>query len=414
MTEPGEAQPTPVAPHPSEAAPSEPPSSGIFAFVAGLVLLGGAGLLAATMLGGAEDDGLGTKGGGGGWGGRGGGASTGPAAVRVHDVEVGSLTQQRRVPGEVFVRRRATLRARSTGEVTRLAVQLGGEVKAGELIAALDPGTLPAEVARAQALVAAAKARTARARAVLAQAIREQKRTEDLATQKAASTSELEAAAAAVALAEADVAIGLAEEDRAAADLAVLQVRQRQTRVTAPFSGRVALLNVEQGTMMSAGEPVAVVIANEAPRVRFAVGESEATVLRLGAPVQVRIGDVRVAGEIDALGAEVEPESRTLAVEAALKEVPEGAQILPGTFVEVEVALGATESATVVPLEALLGSGPMRKLIVVEQGKARVVETRVLLEDGQRAAVSGVTQGQRVVVGGLEGLEDGADVEVVQ
>jgi RND family efflux transporter MFP subunit len=404
MTEPAQSPPDATT-------PTEPPSSGLFAFVAGVVLLGGAGLLAATMLGGAEDDGLGSKGGG--WGGPGGGAPSGPAAVRVHDVEVGSLTQQRRVPGEIFVRRRATLRARSTGEVTRVGVKLGQEVKAGDLVASLDPGTLPAEVARAEALLAAAKARTGRALAVLAQAQRDQKRTQNLATQKAASTAELETAASAVALAQADVAIGRAEEDRAAADLAVLQVRQRQTWMTAPFSGRVATLHVEQGTMMSAGEPVAVLVANEAPRVRFAVGESEATALRLGAPVQIRVGGVRVPGEIDALGAEVEPESRTLAVEATLN-VPEEGQLLPGTFVEVEVALGATESATVVPLEALLGNGPVRKVIVVEQGKARVVETRVLLEDGEKAAVSGVHEGQRVVVGGLDGLKDGADVEVVQ
>lgn len=416
MTEPAEREPPAqdeTSPAPS--AGGEPPSSGLFAFVAGLCLLGGAAVLAATMLGGAEDDGLGGggRGGHGGWGG-GGGGSDGPAAVRVHDVEVGSLTRERRVPGEVFVRRRATLRARSTGEVTRVGVKLGQEVKPGELIAQLDPGTLPAEIARAQALVAAAKARTGRALAVLAQAKRDQKRTDNLAKQKAASTAEVETAAAAVALAEADVAIGRAEEDRAAADLAVLQVTQRQTRVTAPFSGRVATLHVEQGSMMSPGESVAVLIANEAPRVRFSVGESEASVLRIGAPVQVRVGDVIVEGEIDALGAEIESESRTLTVEASMKARPEGAQLLPGTFVEVEVALGATESATVVPLEALLGNGPVRQVIVVEQGKARIVETRVLLEDGERAAVSGVREGQRVVVGGLEGLKDGAQVEVVQ
>jgi hypothetical protein len=101
-----------------------------------------------------------------------------------------------------------------------------------------------------------------------------------------------------------------------------------------------------------------------------------------------------------------------LQVEAKLLVDADTPSLLPGTFVDVVLALGATEAGLVVPREALIGRGPVRTLYVVENGAVRAVDVTVLVEDGKRAAVSGTTAGTEFVVQGRDLVTDGAKVDV--
>jgi len=339
-----------------------------------------------------------------------------PVAVTTAVVAFDALTAEQRIPGEILPSRRAGLKAKASGTLFRVKKKLGDKVLSGELIALIEAGTLPAEVERAVALSQIASAQRERQAVVVEQLTRDVARKQKLESEGATSKTDREQTEHALALARSDLAIAAAEEARARADVRILEMRLEDTRVTAPFSGKIARVYVDEGTVVTAGAPLVDVVDDLAPKVAFSVRESERARLRPGAPVVVTVqtGDepLLVTGEVERIGAEVDPSTRTVLVEARLVVAADGPSPLPGTFVDVTLALGATEQGLVVPSEALIGRGPVRTLFVVEDGQAKAVDVTVLVEDGARAAVSGAKDGAEVVVDGRDLIKDGTKVDV--
>jgi RND family efflux transporter MFP subunit len=154
-----------------------------------------------------------------------------------------------------------------------------------------------------------------------------------------------------------------------------------------------------------------------------------------GLPIQIRVDAyprepfrgaiVRVAPALDVA-------SRTVAVEAELEN--KDGRLMPGMFCRVALDLGTRQQALLVPLRALVtrrGRNPdgderraAARVFVVRDRRARLTQIQLGAEDagkGKRAGddggrgevLSGLEQGQQVVVEGHDSLEDGARVEVV-
>lgn len=387
----------------------------LFPIVAGVVLLAGALLLSFGVLSGGGGGGP-AGGGGPGFG----GAPGGPAQVvpvRLATVEKGELSRERRLPGEIVAERRAALHAEVGGQVNTLPKRLGEPVKQGELLVTLDAGALPAEVRRAEASAEVARARADRARIVLEQRQRDVERRVGLAKEGAVSASELDATRTELKTAEVDLALAEAEARRADAETEALRVRLAQTRVRAPFDGTIAAVHVDPGTIVSAGRLLVEVVSQGAPLVRFSIGEGDAAALERGEKVRLKTALAEHEAEVIRIGSAVDPESRTLPVEARLL-VPEGQAVppdaLPGMFVEVSLEANAPPESLVVPLTALAGKGAQRTAFVDDGGVARARAVRVLLDDGKHAAVSGLSAGERVVVVGADTLRDGQKIEAVE
>lgn len=394
--------------------------STLFPVVAGAVLLLGALVLSFGVLSGGGQSGpnagVAGKGGPGGHGGPG-GAASGPVPVRVALVEKGSLSKERRLPGEIVADRRAALHAEVGGPIDSLPKRLGEAVKKGELVVVIGAGALPAELKRAAAAAEVASARADRARIVLEQRRRDVERREGLSKEGAVSASELDATRTELKTAEVDLALADAEARRADADVEALRVRVAQTRVRAPFDGHIAAAPIDEGTIVAPGRLLVEIVSGGAPLVRFSIGEGDAASLSRGEKVKLKTSTASYEAEVLRIGAAVDPESRTLPVEARLL-APEGEPLptdaLPGMFVEVALEASAPAESVVVPLGALSGKGAQRTAFLLEDGVARARQVRVLLDDGKRAAVDGLTEGERVIVAGADGVRDGQKVEVVK
>lgn len=389
--------------------------------VAGVVLLIGAGLFATSTLLGGEEAAAGASG----------APAGGPSAaqlpgaakpgatstvpVRLHLARSGDLARERRVPGEVVAAQRAALHAEVGGAVAQIARRLGEKVSAGEGLITIDPGVLPAELRRAEASSEIAAARATRATIVLEQRGKEAARAKNLAGEGAASTAELERALTEERTAQADLALAEAEARRAEAEVETLRVRLAQTKIRAPFRGRIAALHVDVGTTVSPGRLLVEVVGDEEPLVRFALAEGEAGSLDVGAHIEVLTVGASLTAEVVRTGAALDADSRTLPIEARLLiEESSSLRVLPGSFVEVRVAASAPKDAVIVPLSALGGRGPERTAFVVEDNIARARPVRVLLDDGRQAAVRGLDEGTAVVAAGAAELRDGQAVEVLR
>ena len=235
-------------------------------------------------------------------------------SVKVLTIGVGTLQSSAEFAGEVRARVESRLGFRVAGKLSQRPVQLGEHVKAGQLLAQLDPQDyrLAADAARAQLAVAASNRD---------QAAADFKRFKELRDQNFISGAEFERRTTALKAAQ-------AQYDQAQAQLSAQGHQADYTRLTADVSGVITAVEAEPGQVLAAGSPV-VRIAQDGPRdVVFSVPEDRVAAVKVGSKVAVRVWAANTAlqGIVREVAASADPVTRTFLVKVALSgEAPAGA-----------------------------------------------------------------------------------------
>ncbi len=169
--------------------------------------------------------------------------------VRIEKVQRRDLVASVTASGQVQPHTKVDVSADITGRVVRLAVREGQMVTRGQFLLEVDPSQYVANAERATAAVAAARSQVAQARPGLAQATRNYDRL--LALKKAnptlVSDEQLEQLRTQVEVAEAQLQAAIHSVDQATASMRDARSSLGKTTITAPMSGRITRLNVEQG-----------------------------------------------------------------------------------------------------------------------------------------------------------------------
>lgn len=288
---------------------------------------------------------------------------------------------------ELRPERRAVLAAEVPGTVERLAVEEGRAVARGDLIAAVDTRALEQRAAEAEALARQADAELKRAEALFERRSITKQQMLDAVT----------------------------DQEVAEARLATSRLDLEKSRVRAPWAGRIAEKRVEVGDYVVPGQAVVELVAVRRLKVVASAPASDVPYLETGTPVRIIVDAVpgeTFEGRIVRLGAELDPSSRSLDVEAEIAN-PDG-RLRPGMLARMEVPRRTLTDALLVPLEAVVDLGERRALFVALDGVARrrVVELGPVL--GERVVVlSGIAPGEPVVVEGEERVADGQPVREV-
>lgn len=309
---------------------------------------------------------------------------------------------------------RVEVRSRVAGAIKAVHFREGALVKEGELLVSIDPEPYEAEVAEAQAQVAAVEARLDLARNELA-------RGEKLFTTRTLSQSTLDERLNGQRAAEAAL--------RAAqAKLASAQLSLSYTRVRAPVAGRVGKAEITVGNLVAAGPgaPVLTTLVSVDP-IYASFSADEATVGRAlaglgsGADVTDRLdripvlmttsaGTPPVEGVMQLVDNQVDARTGTVRVRARFAN-PDG-RLLPGQFARLEMGQPKTEPALLVS-ERAVGTDQDKKFVFVVDGANKAVWREVTLGapvDGLRVVTRGLAAGERVVVNGLHRVRPGAEV----
>lgn len=177
-----------------------------------------------------------------------------------------------------------------------------------------------------------------------------------------------------------------------------------QPRITleSPIDGVVAELMVREGMTVMPGTTLFRINGLSTVWVNAEVPESQAGLLRAGAPVQARSASLPATvfkGRVQAILPEVNPATRTL--KARVELANPGAQLAPGMFVSVALA-ARNEPALIVPSEAVIRTGERAVVMLAEAGGTfRPVDVQVGIEsNGQTEIKRGLQAGQKVVVSG--------------
>jgi HlyD family secretion protein len=215
---------------------------------------------------------------------------TPPVTYRTEPVTRGPLAEVVSATGEVSALVTVSVGSQVSGTVSKLYVDFNAPVKAGQVLADLDPRLFEAALARAEAGLAAAQAEVERAKVTLGDARRQEERILALAERQLASRAEVETAeatrsgaAAALRAAEARVYQARAERDTARTNLALARIRS-------PIDGVVISRAVDVGQTVAAAfqAPTLFTIANDLTRMQVLAHVDEADVGKVKAGMTAR------------------------------------------------------------------------------------------------------------------------------
>jgi HlyD family secretion protein len=351
--------------------------------------------------------------------------------VRVERIDFPVRTE---ATGHLRPWQRTTVSAERGGVIRERAVEEGDRVQTGALLARIDDRDERIELAEAEAELMQARAeyavntRDAGIRQVadtsqvadLRAALREAELAFDAGT---ATREEVQAVRRELELAQ--IRAGLDRQAVQAATYGLTQAEQRverarlnleRTRITAPFSGRVANLEVEVGQRVAAGEVVTHVLSDRRMKVTVNVLEDDLVRIREGATAQVQIPALAdhedggtVAGTVHAINPQVDAERGTGRVTVAIPN-PDN-QLLAGLYATVRLETHRLPDRLVVPTDAVLVRQGRDLVFVVRDGRAQWTYVEVGTRSGNFVEITdGLQPGDIVAVDGHFALAHDAPV----
>ncbi len=338
---------------------------------------------------------------------RGGGSA--PVPVRVATAVREKLDVRVKALGTVTPLNTVTIRSRVDGELVRVAFEEGQHVRAGELLAEIDPRPYEVALSRAQGTQKQNLAELANAQADL-------QRYRDLQGKGYVSAQQLSNQEALARQYEAR-----RQTDQAAVDEARLQLTY--TRIVAPIDGRMGLRAVDVGNLVRSGDTDGLAtITQMAPiSVMFTIPETElanvraATRANAALPVEAWDRDDRkplATGTLASLDNRIDTATGTLRLRAGFTN--ESEELFPNQFVNVRL-LVSSEEAVVIP-NAAIQFGAKGNFVYVVGAEEKVTIRTITLgpADGERIAVTdGLAAGERVVLEGLDRLREGSTAEII-
>jgi HlyD family secretion protein len=316
------------------------------------------------------------------------------------------------ISGSLAPQARVGVAAKMPGTLSRVVVQIGDRVRAGQIVAALDTREVDAQVDGAMAAVSVAHAALETAEAGLANAALEHERATNLFEKGALPRQRLDGAETAHRAASAQRNLARANLEQAEAALRRARDAQRDATLASPIDGVLVERNYDAGNLVSpVGRPVVAVADLRVMKLEAGVSELDAGRLRPGMParvtVQARPGDV-FEGQLTAIAPEVDARNRHFRIEVRVAN--RNSALLSGMYGVATIPVARAAHAVAVPREAVTTREGRRQVLKIESDIVRAVPvtegitngTLVQIVEGLRAGDIVVADARRDVAAGVK------------
>ena len=363
------------------------------------------------------------------------GAAPAEVAVGVTKVARKSLGRVLTLSSELVPFQEIDVYAKESGYVRKLNVDYGSRVKAGDVLAVLEIPELELQLQQDDAAIKHAQDQGTYSQHEVTRSEAQHKvlhlqfdRLNSVAQSKPGlvAQQEVDDAQGKDLAAESQIEAAKSSQEAAQSQLVAAQVKRQHdqvlfdySKITAPFDGVVTQRYANLGTLLQAGTnsstqamPLVKLSEDNKFRLVIPVPESYVRYIRIGDPVSVNVPSLNrtFPGKVARFSVDVREDTRTMHTEVDI-ENPNHV-IIPGVYAEATLTLDQRANALAVPLQAVDQSGNQASVLVVTAAhKIEVRRVTLGVETATQAEVlSGLQEGEDVVVSDRSGLKPGEDV----
>lgn len=319
--------------------------------------------------------------------------------VATQTLAKGSVVEKTRISGAIRPHNEVEIFPKIAGRILSIHHEVGDTVKANDTLAVIEHVEVALQEKSAIAALAVAEANLISAR-------RDFERAKVLAHEKVMSPMQLEGAELKFEHAE-------AQKKNAQAQADIAKQTRRNASITSPIAGIVAKKLPSVGTMVAPQAAVFTVQDVSTLKLVTSVDASTITKLKKGMSAEIVLDGVEtqnLVGVLTVLSPSLDPLSRRSNVEI---EIDDHQGLLPNMFVDGFLILNKSENVLLIPNTAIVGTGKDAHVYkVVDEKVVSVTPTFGVHDEKNTEVISGLNEGDRIVVTGVDGLHDGAQVTV--
>jgi HlyD family secretion protein len=353
-----------------------------------------------------------------------------PVKVTVTKVTKGEISPALFGIGTVEARRDYLIGPTVAGRLKRVLVDVGDTVKAGQLLAEMDPVDLDERVsstvaaaARSRSLVVNAEAQVREARSRLDLATIEARRYAQLGKKEFVSHSVVDAklqeqktADAQLAGAEASLDAARKDQGRFNAEREGLKQQRQNIRLFAPTDGVITARDAEAGSTVVAGQSVVKLMEPSSLWIKVRFDQARSTGLRTDLPAEIALRSQRgisLTGKVVRMELLSDSVTEERMAHVAFDRLPKDVAI--GEMADVKVGLPPIRDVLVIPNASLRLQGTQVGVWVRDDGHLRFAPVKTGSEspDGRVEVLEGLRGGEEIVVYSEQDIKDGSHIEVV-
>ncbi|MBN2527862.1 MAG: efflux RND transporter periplasmic adaptor subunit [Deltaproteobacteria bacterium] len=323
------------------------------------------------------------------------------AHVQIQKVVPQIWRQTIRTFGRIEAAEKVTISSEISGKINDVLFNEGDQIEAGQKLVSFDVAESRMQLKQAEGNLSGISARLQEARDMLS-------RREGLFKQRAISKEQLEGARTSVATLQAQY-----EQLMAGRNLARQNIRR--TQLQSPVQGTVVSKSVDAGEVAMPGQPLAVIHVTDTMRVTTWVTQEEVNTVRTGIECKVTTNGVRGRtwkAHVESVGTEADPVTGNFPVKLTVNNTD--GLLKAGMSAMVTLTGLEMNDAILIPDIAVVDRNRKRVVFLEDNGKAREVEPILSATTGTvRQVLHGLSNGDRVIVGGLDDVADGSSVKVM-
>lgn len=335
-----------------------------------------------------------------------------PTPVHVVEATSDDLNVQIKAIGTVTPLNTVTLRSRVSGPLLKIHFTEGQSVKAGDLLAEIDPAPYQIQYQQAEGALQ-------ETRAQLKNAEEDLQLYQRLLSQKSIAKQQFDKQQALV-----EQLKGSLKSHTAQLENARLQVSY--TKITAPISGRTGLRRVDPGNLINANDANGLVTITQTQPISlvFTIAENQLSAVReahqsalnqkqwLGVEAWDRSEQQLLSiGKLTTLDNQIDTSTGTLKLKAEFDNQDD--KLFPNQFINARLQLKTLDKAITIPVDAVQYGSKGTYVFVIEEGKAKMRLIKLGASEADKVSVlEGLKAGEQVVLEGIDRLYEGKEVKL--
>jgi len=311
-------------------------------------------------------------------------------SYKITKIGLQSITDEVRAVGTVLAYQEVQISPEISGKISKIHFDVGNSIKESDLLAEIDEESRLISVQKKGALLKRAEAAGKKAR-------KDAQKGGTLFKEGVISDSESDDFLL-------DRQIAGAELNLARAELMAAEKELRDTKIRAPFDGKIALKNVELGKLVTPGQSIFTLVDIKRVKIIINISELDIAKISVGSPAEVVLDSLSgeiFSGKMETIGLKADDSTRTFPLE--IVALNEQEKLLPGMVARVTVKSKAPKKGIIIPRAAVRTVKGIRIAYVMNSGQVEQRKIYLGAEMGEEVVVEkGLAEGDQLIVSGID------------